>query len=83
MFFLLFVLYLFCIFCFIFCVVRVFVSFCVLFLLMHIFVSFTFVYQFTDHCQRVETKLQLMFIVLHHNLFKKKYRQVMTQCVQF
>ena len=48
-----------CMFCFLFCVFCVFVLFCVLFLT-YIVVSFILVYKFTDHCHRVETKLQVI-----------------------
>ena len=48
---------------FVFCV---FVLFCVLFLPMHIVVYFLFVYNYTDHCHRVETQLQLKNIISYH-----------------
>jgi hypothetical protein len=47
-------------FCFPFCMFCVFILFCPLFLLMYTVVYFLFVYNFTDHCHRVETKLQLI-----------------------
>jgi len=47
-------------------VFRVFVLFCVLFLPMYIVVYFLFVYNYTDHCRRVETQLQLINIISCH-----------------
>jgi hypothetical protein len=55
--------FLFCKFCFLFCVFCVFVMFCALFLPLYIIVYFKFVYNFTDHCHRVETQLQLINII--------------------
>jgi hypothetical protein len=57
--------FLLCMLCFLFCtnMFCVFVLFCVLFLPMYIVVYFLLVYNFTDHCHRVETQLQLMNIV--------------------
>ena len=49
--------FLFCM-CFIFCVFCVFVLFCVLFFLLYIAVYLLFLYQFIDHCHRLETQLQ-------------------------
>jgi len=43
---------------FLFCLFCVFLLFCVLFLLLYVAVSFLFLYKFTDHCHRVEAKLQ-------------------------
>ena len=43
-----------------------FVLFRVLFLPVYIFVYFQFVFKFTDHCHRVETKLQLINIISNH-----------------
>ena len=40
-----------------------FVLRCVLFPPMHIVVDFLFVYNFTDHCHRVETQLQLINVI--------------------
>jgi hypothetical protein len=59
-----FMLFLFCVLCFLFCVFCVFVLFCV-FLPMYIVVYFLLVYNFTDHCHRVETQLQLINIIYH------------------
>jgi hypothetical protein len=60
--------FLFCVLCFLFCVFCVFVLFCV-FLPMYIVVYFLLVYNFTDHCHRVETQLPLIniisYILLH------------------
>ena len=50
---------LFCTFCFVFCVFYIFV----LFLHMYIVVYFLFVYNCTNHCQWVETQLQLINII--------------------
>jgi hypothetical protein len=54
--------FLFCGFCFLFCVFSVFV----LFLSMHIVVYFIFVYNFTHHCHRVDSNLQLINITYHN-----------------
>ena len=54
--------FLFCTFCFPFCVFCVFVLFCVFFSSCTN-VSFIFVYKFTDHYHRVETQLQLINII--------------------
>ena len=48
--------------CFLFCVLYVFVMFCILFLPMYRTVYFLFMYNFTDHCHRAETQLQLIRI---------------------
>ena len=45
-------------FCFLFVIFCVFVLLCVLFLLLYIAVSFLFLYKSTNHCHRVETKMQ-------------------------
>jgi hypothetical protein len=62
--------FLLCVFCFLFCTSMfcVFVLFCVLFLPMYIVVYFLFVCNFTDHCHRVKTQLQLINIVSYHIL---------------
>jgi hypothetical protein len=60
-------------FCFLFCVFCVFVLFCVLFLIMYIIVYFLYVYNFTDHCHRVDIQLQLINIISHHISDIKSY----------
>ena len=50
-------------FCFLFCECCVFVLFCVLYLFMYVVVYFLFLYNFTDHCHRVETELQFVNII--------------------
>ena len=54
-----FLLYMFCFFC----VFSVFVLYCVMSLQMYIFVYYLFVYNFTDHCHRAKTQLQLINII--------------------
>jgi len=70
MFFNLFVLYLFsCFLCFAFYFVcHVSVYFCVLFIPVHIIVYsyFLFMYNFTDHCHRVENRLQFINTIPYH-----------------
>jgi hypothetical protein len=53
------------VFCFFFAF-YIFVLFRLLFLPVYIVVYFLFVFKFTDHCHRVETKLQLINIISHH-----------------
>jgi len=65
------------------CVFCVFVWFCILYLPMYIVAYFLFVYNFTNHCHRVETQLQLINIIsyqkfrtelsLTFQIKKKKY----------
>jgi hypothetical protein len=43
----------------------VFELFCVLFFPMYVVVYFLFVYNFTEHCHRVEAQLQLINIILY------------------
>ena len=60
--------FLFCMSCFLFCVFCVFILFYLLFLPMYIVVYFLPVYNFTDHCHRLETQLKLIniiYIILH------------------
>jgi hypothetical protein len=51
--------------CFLFCVFCAFVLFSALFILFYMVISFLFVYQFTDHCHRVDTQLQLKNYILN------------------
>jgi hypothetical protein len=55
--------FLFCTFCLLFCVFCVFVLFYILFLSIYIVVYCLFLYNFTDHCHRVVTQLQLINII--------------------
>jgi len=52
----------FCMFCFLFCAHCV----CVLFLPMYTVVYFLFVYNFTDHCHRLETQMQLRKLISYY-----------------
>jgi hypothetical protein len=60
--------FLFCTFCLLYCVFCVFVLFCVLFLPIHVVVYCLFVYNFTDHCHRVETQLQLINVISYRTV---------------
>jgi hypothetical protein len=60
------VVFLFCVFVFLFSVPCVFVSFYAFFLLMYLIVSFLFVHKFTGHWHWVEMQLQLINITSHH-----------------
>jgi len=52
-------------FCFLFCVFCVSVLLSVLFLPTYKVVYFLFVYNFTEHCHRVETQMRLISIISH------------------
>jgi len=74
-------IFLFFMFYFLFCV-TCFCIFCVLFLPVYIVVYFLFMYNFTDHCHRMENRLQLINTVPYHrahftnwviNMFVQQY----------
>ena len=70
--------FLFCMFRFLFCLFRVFVMFCALFLPTYIAVYFILVYNFTDHCHRVELQLinNKSYNISYHNIDRELSKQV-------
>jgi hypothetical protein len=69
--------FLFCMFSFLLCVLCVFMLFCALFHSMYIVVYSLFAYNFTNHCHRMKTQLQLIYISYHIYIIHQQPRHSM------